>query len=55
MRDNRRPPAVDQADATLLDALQAILRADAEAADVEGATGSYLGSITLDRIGREVP
>jgi osmoprotectant transport system ATP-binding protein len=43
------------ADATLLDVLQAILRADAEAADVTDAGGNYLGSITLDRIGREVP
>jgi osmoprotectant transport system ATP-binding protein len=45
-------PAVSP-DATLLDALQTILRAGAEAADVlEG--DNYLGSLTLERISREV-
>jgi osmoprotectant transport system ATP-binding protein len=49
-RDSR--PTVTP-DATLLDALQTILRAHAEAADVlDGAT--YLGSLTLERIAREV-
>jgi osmoprotectant transport system ATP-binding protein len=41
-------------DASLLDALQTILRNHTDAADVTDAQGAVIGRLTLERIGREV-
>jgi osmoprotectant transport system ATP-binding protein len=46
--------AVVPSDASLLDALQAILRNRADAADVTDEDGTVIGKLTLDRIAREV-
>jgi osmoprotectant transport system ATP-binding protein len=46
---------VVRSDMNLLDALLAILRSDAEEATVVDRDGKSLGTLTLDRIGQEVP
>ncbi len=53
------PPQLDglptiTPDTTLLDALQTIMRAKAEAADVIGPDDTRIGSLTLERISKEV-
>jgi osmoprotectant transport system ATP-binding protein len=47
-------PTVDSS-ASLLEGLLAMLRAEADAADVRNSDGEIVGTLTLDRVSREVP